>query len=231
MITDKDIRKLLIKYNTSSRNNTKIQYLVIHDTGNPGAGAGGYNHYLYFNGGNRNASAHYFVDSKEIVQLVEDSTAAWHCGDGKGKYGITNSNSIGIEICINRDGDYNKAVAKTVELVVFLMKKHNISIDKVVRHYDASRKSCPDTMKKDNWKTWHEFKKEVEKKYKGEKEEKVKVNILGRVTELNGYLKDGTNYVEVTVRNKKEYLPLRDLAESIGLKVDWDNKNRIVLLK
>ena len=25
----------------------------------------------------------------------------WHCGDGKNKYGITNANSLGIEICIN----------------------------------------------------------------------------------------------------------------------------------
>lgn len=155
------INKKLIKYNYSSRNNTAIKYIVIHDTGNPSKGAGADNHYRYFNGGNRNASAHYFVDDKEAIQTVEDTNASWHCGDGKGKYGITNQNSIGIEICINSDGDYEKAVAKTVELTKHLMKKHNIPPDKVVRHYDASRKICPRSMSANNWSKWNEFKKKL----------------------------------------------------------------------
>lgn len=79
----------------------------------------------------------------------------WHVGDGKGKYGITNSNSIGIEICVNVDGDYNKAFAKAVELTKYLMKELNISAERVVRHYDASRKKCPASM---NEEKWREFK-------------------------------------------------------------------------
>ena len=66
----------------------------------------------------------------------------WHCGDGKGKYGITNSNSIGIEICINSDGNYNIAFQNAVELTKHLMKELNIPIERVVRHYDASRKTA-----------------------------------------------------------------------------------------
>ena len=158
------IKKKLIKYNYSSRNNKRIEYIVIHDTGNTSKGAGADNHYRYFNGGNRNASAHYFVDDKEIIQTVEDTNASWHCGDGKGKYGITNQNSIGIEICVNSDGNYEKAVAKTVELVNHLMKKHNIPIDRVVRHYDASRKICPRSMSANNWDKWNEFKKSLNEK-------------------------------------------------------------------
>lgn len=156
------IKKKLIKYNYSSRNNKRIEYIVIHDTGNTSKGAGADNHYRYFNGGNRNASAHYFVDDKEIIQTVEDANASWHCGDGKGKYGITNSNSIGVEICINSDGDYEKAVANTVELVKHLMEKHNIPIEKIVRHYDASRKICPRTMSNNNWERWKGFKESLQ---------------------------------------------------------------------
>lgn len=155
------INKKLIKYNYSSRNNESIKYIVIHDTGNTSKGAGADNHYRYFNGGNRNASAHYFVDDKETIQTVEDNNVSWHCGDGKGKYDITNQNSIGVEICVNSDGDYDKAVANTVELVKHLMKKHNISIDRVVRHYDASRKICPRSMSSNNWAKWNEFKKNL----------------------------------------------------------------------
>lgn len=98
------------------------------------------------------------MDDKEVLQVVEDSNASWHCGDGKGKHGITNQNSIGIEICVNSDGDYDKAVEKAIELTKCLMKKHNIPIENVTRHYDASRKTCPHSMSKDNWKVWHEFK-------------------------------------------------------------------------
>ncbi|PHJ38557.1 N-acetylmuramoyl-L-alanine amidase [Desulforamulus profundi] len=150
------MKKKLIKYNFSTGNEPK--YIVVHDTGNPGKGADADAHYRYFNGGNRNASAHYFVDDHSIIQTVEDINASWHCGDGKGQYGITNYNSIGIEICINSDGDYNKAVQNAIELVKFLMKKHNIPLDKVVRHYDASRKNCPGTMSSNNWEKWNWFK-------------------------------------------------------------------------
>ena len=82
----------------------------------------------------------------------------WHCGDGKGKYGITNSNSIGIEICINSDGNYNTAFQNAVELTKHLMKELNIPLEKVVRHYDASRKNCPARMNKNGWALWNTFK-------------------------------------------------------------------------
>lgn len=158
------INKKLIKYNYSGRQGEKIQYIVIHDTGNTSKRAGAENHYRYFNGGNRNASAHYFVDDKEIIQTVEDSNASWHCGDGKGKYGITNANSIGIEICINSDGNYEKAVEKAVELTKYLMGKYDIPIDRIVRHYDVSRKLCPRTMSSNNWEKWRQFKDKLQPK-------------------------------------------------------------------
>ena len=153
------ITKKLIQYNFSSNNN--IKYIVIHDTANTDSGANAEAHYRYFNGGDRQASAHYFVDDKEIVQLVEDFNASWHCGDGGGAYGITNHNSIGVEICVNCNGDYGKAVNNTVDLVKLLMNKYNIPIDRVVRHYDASRKICPQSMSDNNWAKWWEFKNKL----------------------------------------------------------------------
>ena len=169
------INKKLIKYNHSSRNGQSIKYIVIHDTGNPRAGADAEAHYKYFNGGDRQASAHYFVDDKSIIQTVEDSQASWHCGDGGGKYGITNSNSIGVEICINADGDYEKAVANMVELVKHLMGKYSIPPERVVRHYDASRKICPGTMRENNWARWHAFKESLAEQSRDKLSEALKV--------------------------------------------------------
>lgn len=156
------IQKKIIKYNYSSRNGRKIEYIVVHDTGNTGKGADVNAHFNFFNGADRQSSADYFVDDRNIGQFVEDWNYSWHCGDGKGRYGITNSNSIGIEICINSDGNYVQAVKNTAELVRFLMKKYNIDINHVVRHYDASRKSCPNQIIRGvDGITWDKFKQMV----------------------------------------------------------------------
>lgn len=157
------IQKKLINYNFSKRTD-KIKYIVIHTTGNTSKGAGVENHFKYFNGGNRGSSADYFVDDKTIGQFVNDYNYSWHCGDGKGKYGITNNNSIGVEICVNSDGDYNKTINNTIDLVKYLMKKYSISISNVVRHYDASRKNCPaEILSGKNGVTWTEFKNRLTK--------------------------------------------------------------------
>ena len=153
-----EIIKKQIAYNISKRT-TPIKYIVIHDTANKNKGADAMAHFNYFNGGDRQSSADFFVDDNRVVQ-VNDYTKyyTWQCGDGKGKYGITNSNSIGIEICVNSDGNYNTAFLKAVELTKVLMKELNIPIDRVVRHYDASRKNCPASMSHNNWAYWQDFK-------------------------------------------------------------------------
>ena len=160
-----EIEKKYVKYNYSKRND-KIKYIVIHDTGNAGKGADSYAHYNYFNGGDRQASAHYFVDDKRIVEIIDPvNHASWHCGDGKGKYGITNHNSIGVEICVNSDGDFGKAYKNSIDLVKTLMNKFGIDNNHVVSHYDASRKSCPNTLIKGFNKgyTWESFKSDISK--------------------------------------------------------------------
>lgn len=146
------------RYNFSNRGKSAIKYLVIHDTGNPRKGAGAINHSKYFGGGNRNASAHYFVDQDQVVQVVRDEHASWHCGDGRGKFGITNQNSIGIELCINVDSSYNKAFVNTAMLVAYLQQKYQIPSANIIRHYDASHKLCPGTMRANNWERWKNFK-------------------------------------------------------------------------
>lgn len=152
------MEKKLIRYNFSSRRGKKVAYIVVHDTGNRAATATAMNHYRYFNGGNRQASAHYFIDDKGVVQLVEDAYAAWHCGDGHGRWGITNSNSIGIELCINQGNDMKKTYANARTLIRELMAYYGLPKSRVVRHYDASRKNCPGHMKGNgDWGPWWGF--------------------------------------------------------------------------
>lgn len=154
------IHKCLIGYNFSRRRE-RILYLVLHDTGNYAKGADAMAHFRYFNAKNRNASAHYFVDDSKVVQLVEDDKAAWHCGDGRGRFGITNQNSIGVEICVNSDGVYQRALENTRILVRLLMERHGIPMERVVRHFDASHKLCPASMSGNSWEAWWKFKESL----------------------------------------------------------------------
>ena len=151
-----------IKYNRSNRGGTPIKYIVVHDTGNPSRGANATAHYNYFNGGDRSSSADFFVDDTQVL-CVNDyyKYYTWHCGDGHGKYSITNRNSVGIEFCINVDSDRNKTLERTAQLVRELMQELNIPIERVVRHYDASRKNCPQSMSGNGWAQWYKFKEKL----------------------------------------------------------------------
>lgn len=124
---------------------TAVRYIVVHyvgaGTSAPGSARA---NCIYFSGGNRNASAHYFIDDANIYEYAEPKAyATWHCGDGHGKYGITNQNSIGIEVC-NNGGPYTDAeISRLAWLVKKLMADFGVPASHVVRHYDASRKQCP----------------------------------------------------------------------------------------
>lgn len=152
-----NIQQQIIGCNKSSRG-TLPQYIVVHDTADPGATA--QNEHDYFSGGDRGASADFFVDSNSIIQIIDiDNYYSWHCGDGHGAYGITNSNSLGIEMCLDSNGNPTQdTINNTLELVKYLMSKYGISVDRVVRHYDASRKICPESFSANNWSKWSEFK-------------------------------------------------------------------------
>ena len=182
------IQKMISKYNNSSRGGQRIKYLVFHYTGNKGDTAE--NNAKYFNKGNQGASAHYFVSDEQIYQVVEDDRAAWSVGDGNGKYGITNSNSINIEMCCWTDGTVSeKTENNALELGKYLMKKHGIPIENVVRHYDASRKICPN-WSDNNWSRWIDFKnilvdKSQESKPANKGESKLLSVMKNKVVRLN----------------------------------------------
>lgn len=211
--------KLLTKYNFSSRNGEKIKYIVIHDTANTGYKANANAHFNYFNSADRKSSAHYFTDDSQILRIIKDENESWAVGDGKGKYGITNENSISIEMCINKDGDFTKTYKNTIDLVKHLMNKYNIPIDRVVRHYDASRKLCPNIWLENNWEGWNKFKMDLinNKDYK-DFITKVYKNVLQREPDEEGLnfwndkLKNGLEYNELmkeiasTEEFKEKYL-------------------------
>ena len=156
-----NIQKQFISYNRSVRTQS-IKYIVIHSTGNVGDTA--QNNHDYFASGNRGASADFFVDDNNIIQIIDsDNYYSWHCGDGHGAYGISNGNSIGIEMCGTDGGNISeKTINNTVELVRYLMDKYSIDIDHTKMHYDASKKHCPYQFMSNNFARWYDFKERVQ---------------------------------------------------------------------
>lgn len=139
-------------YRNCRERSEKVKYIVIHYTGSEGTAQ---NNVAYFNGGNRSASAHYFVGRDGVICEYCDPAKwyAWHCGGSLESshhpyYGkCTNANSIGIEICTHNNGSNweftEKAVNAAIELTKYLMQKFGVPSDNVIRHYDVTGKSCP----------------------------------------------------------------------------------------
>lgn len=146
--------------------NRQIKYIAIHYTAGgssaPGRAVSMKNSWEK----TRRASADFGVDDRDMVQFNPDlkNYYCWSVGDKKNTAGggaqlygkATNRNTISIEICsnikkgysaskVNHEGWYytEAALNNAVKLVKILMKKFNIDIDHVVRHYDISGKICP----------------------------------------------------------------------------------------
>lgn len=164
------INKLISGYNHNAGSVSRIKYIVIHYTGALGDAKANCN---YFAGGNRNASAHYFVGyDGAIWQSVEDKNVAWHCGAKSYKHAeCRNANSIGIELCVRKkntasmgatDKDWyfeDATVEAAAELTRYLMEKYNVPASHVIRHYDVTGKICPNPyVYNTTAHTWDEFK-------------------------------------------------------------------------
>ena len=145
----------LINNNRPKRKLKELRGIVIHWTANASKGANAQAHYKYFNNAYRGSSAHYFVDDKQVVQLIPDDEVAWHVGDKirtsnlpiRAKYVPKGANPndyfIGVEMCMNADSDQQRVLNSTINLVNQLMMKYNLTKDQVVRHYDLTGKDCP----------------------------------------------------------------------------------------
>ena len=145
-----------------------IEYLAIHFTAGSSSVAGRASNGVYNTFMSRNASADFAVDDQDMVQFSPDLSNyyCWAVGDKKNQYSsggqlngkATNKNTISIEICstctpvtsenvsvANHSGwsFTEKALNNAVKLSKILIKKYNIPLDHVVRHYDITGKLCP----------------------------------------------------------------------------------------
>ena len=109
-------------------------------------------------------SWHYTVDYHEIYHHLPDDETAYHAGDGMEKNG-GNMNGIGIEMCVNSDGNYEQTLINTEKLCARLLIEYDLNPSKALKkHQDFSGKICPSTLI--NSGRWDEFCSAVTAKYK-----------------------------------------------------------------
>ena len=151
-ITDTGIA-IQVDYISAGRKNrpggmNPTDYITIHETGNFAKGADAAAHASWLKGNDaeeERISYHFTVDDRSIFQHLPDNETAYHAGDGAG--GPGNTTSIGIEICVNEDGDFERAKVNAASLVRLLMAEHGIPLDKVVQHNHWNGKDCPKTIR------------------------------------------------------------------------------------
>ncbi len=147
----------------------ELKGIVVHWTANESTGANAERTRNYFNTTDRYASAHYNVDDRSIVQCLPDHEVGYHVGGRyykptgqkiiEGTDLTPNYFLIGFEMCVNKDGDWNKTYQNSVELAQFLLNKYNFTTNELYRHYDITGKLCPLMMIDE--KPWQEFKEKV----------------------------------------------------------------------
>ena len=142
----------------------KPLYITIHSTGNTAKGADAKAHANYVKGSaaaNIPASWHFTVDDKEIYQHLPVTENGWHATDGTN--GPGNRQSIGIEICENKDGNQAKAIKNAAWLVAKLIKEQK-SLKAfpgcMKQHADWYSINCPRILRTCN--KWQNFLKQVE---------------------------------------------------------------------
>lgn len=182
----KEVEHLKIKEQLLFRNRpyTKLnsEGLVMHSTDNPGATA--QNHYVYFNTGERNSSAHYFADWIETIRLIPENEQAWHGGP------TANKKYMSYEMCepSNNDPDrfnkFKKVWDDAVEFAADYCKRNNFTEKDILNHNIISQRYPNETNHTDPigffkryGKTWANFISEVKSKLQGGKDQ-MKVAIV-----------------------------------------------------
>jgi N-acetylmuramoyl-L-alanine amidase len=109
---------------------------TIHETASAGATA--QMNFNYFNTGDRNASAHAFVDWTQIIQAIPWNEKGWHAG------ATANKRYIGIELCRPKARDttqFNEVWKRSVWLTAYLftsiLSVYTVNSNNLISHDEA----------------------------------------------------------------------------------------------
>jgi N-acetylmuramoyl-L-alanine amidase CwlA len=132
-----------------------VRFIVAHDTGNAGSTAAGNVNYYENSRDQISASAHLFVDDREIIECIPALTSApekaWHViydveTDNKMFGDDANDVAIGVELCFGGHVNIQEAYKRYVYVMAFICDKYGLDPMKhITGHYvlDPKRKIDP----------------------------------------------------------------------------------------
>lgn len=135
----------------------KVRFLVVHDTGNSGSTAAGNVSYYQSSRNALSASAHLFVDDRQILECVPALTGppekAWHVlysiTEDNRRYGCnSNDAAIGVEYCFGPNINADEAYRRFVWVLAYACWKFKLDPARdIVGHHilDPARKTDPKT--------------------------------------------------------------------------------------
>lgn len=170
------IKNDFLPINTKRRSGTKIKgvkFLVEHDTGNPNSTAQGNVNYYKTSANVMSASAHVFIDEKEIIVCVPLTEKAWHVlynttVDNKLFGADSNDYAIGIELCYfpNDKTRSMRAYEKYVWYSAYLCNLYSLNpLKHITGHHilDPARKTDPVNALKHIGKTFNDLLNDINK--------------------------------------------------------------------
>lgn len=141
-------------------NEDNVLWIVVHDTGLSTVGVNAerlaQNQWnSAYIGAERDASWTYTVDDFGIYQSYEDTVTLWHATDGRSQGG-GNLNGIGIEMCVNANGNFEACFLNDARLIGHLLKEYNLGMLNMKQHFDFYiQKNCPQKIRDND--RWFEF--------------------------------------------------------------------------
>jgi hypothetical protein len=162
--------------------------IVVHETANPGDN--NEIEFSYFNNNDVSASAHLFVDTNSVMQMIPFDEVGWHCGK-KG-----NHQYLGCELCHATTPEnfrkiWNNAVRTFAHVFIHVLKIDKVTIENLPSHAEISVKyketdhMDPVAYFAQNGKTVNAFRSDVQAQID---------NMLFEITVSNSMILNSPNY-------------------------------------
>ncbi|WP_199614418.1 N-acetylmuramoyl-L-alanine amidase [Paenibacillus alkalitolerans] len=214
---------------------SKVGFVVAHDTGNKNSTAKNNVDYFKRSKNEMSASAHIFVDDKQIIECVPLLTGtpekAWHVWYDKPldnqMYGDdANDIAAGVEYCFGDNINANEAYKRYIWVMAYICYKYNLNPSKdIVGHMilDPQRKTDPQNGLKQSGRSYEQMLEDVVKEYND-----CLVQELPSIQREIGVQVNGVKAENAYLINNTSYVPVRFVSEQFGATVGFDGKNVII---
>lgn len=199
----------------------KVKFVVDHDTGNPNSTARGNVNYYRDSANVMSASAHTFIDDKDIIVCVPLWEKAWHViydvVTDNAIYGDdANDIAIGVELCYfpNDKARSIKAYEKYVWYNAWLAYTYKLNIKKdFIGHskLDPRRKTDPENAFRYIGKTFASFLDDVQKEY----DDCTKVEVKPATPTIKYPMSVSDRLGEVKLKSEMNYRRTSEIADNI----------------